>query len=199
MPSAPITVAIVAHHPLDQAALSALVASWTGFRVVRPEAEPPPQVLLLDLEPGRELALPSLDARTAVLLLVGDVPPQELPHDVMGLFSRYDVPESLAAALRQVARGEQYLSPVLLPVMFGAPVAGPARESSDLSSLTERERDILALLGQGLSNKAIAARLYLSVRTVEGHLNQLYRRLGVRSRSGAMLIALHQGTGSRPR
>jgi non-specific serine/threonine protein kinase len=51
----------------------------------------------------------------------------------------------------------------------------------ELSTLTEREREVLALLADGLSNKAIAARLYLSVRTVDGHLSNLYSRLGVRS------------------
>jgi DNA-binding NarL/FixJ family response regulator len=56
--------------------------------------------------------------------------------------------------------------------------------------LTDREREILALLADGLSNKAIAARLYLSVRTVEGHLASLYTHLGVHSRTEAVLLAL---------
>jgi DNA-binding NarL/FixJ family response regulator len=69
----------------------------------------------------------------------------------------------------------------------------------DLSTLTDREREILALLSVGLSNKAIAARLYLSVRTVEGHLASLYTRLGVHSRTEAALIALQHNLRSKTR
>ena len=56
--------------------------------------------------------------------------------------------------------------------------------------MTDREQEILKLLAQGLSNKMIAAKLYLSVRTVEGHLANIYSRLGVHSRTEAMLIAV---------
>jgi DNA-binding NarL/FixJ family response regulator len=68
-----------------------------------------------------------------------------------------------------------------------------------MSILTDRERQILALLGEGLSNKAISARLYLSVRTVEGHLTNLYTRLGVHSRTEAALMAIHHGLASKVR
>jgi DNA-binding NarL/FixJ family response regulator len=61
----------------------------------------------------------------------------------------------------------------------------------NLNILTRREREILTLLGEGLSNKSIAAQLYLSVRTVEGHIANLYSKLGIHSRTEAILIAIH--------
>ena len=61
---------------------------------------------------------------------------------------------------------------------------------SVVDELTERERAIVDLLAQGLSNKLIASKLYLSVRTVEGHLANIYLRLGVHSRTEAMLMSM---------
>jgi DNA-binding NarL/FixJ family response regulator len=61
---------------------------------------------------------------------------------------------------------------------------------SVVDELTEREREIVDLLAQGLSNKLIASKLYLSVRTVEGHLANIYLRLGVHSRTEAMLMSM---------
>jgi two-component system nitrate/nitrite response regulator NarL len=62
-----------------------------------------------------------------------------------------------------------------------------------LQTLTPRERETLALLTKGLSNKEIAARLSLSVRTVEGHLNRLYDKLDVHTRTEAALFAVEHG------
>jgi len=61
------------------------------------------------------------------------------------------------------------------------------------SPLTRRETEVLGLLAQGLSNKEIAAELWLSDRTVERHITGLYAKIGVRSRTGAALFALQQG------
>ena len=105
--------------------------------------------------------------------------------------SRDEPPAALGVAIRQVARGEQYLSPTLAIAILQKrqPEASvTVSQKSVIESLTDREREILELLAQGLSNKAIAARLYLSIRTVEGHLANIYSRLGVHSRIEAMLM-----------
>ncbi len=98
--------------------------------------------------------------------------------------------EELLSALRQVARGEEYISPQIAHQM----VALLGRESGPLidpvEPITDRERDVLGLLAQGLSNKDMAQKLYLSVRTVEGHLASIYAKLGVGSRIEAVLWAL---------
>ncbi len=110
-----------------------------------------------------------------------------------------ETPEALGAAIRQVARGEQYLSPSLALALLETRETEVPSAAIDLSTLTEREREMLSLLAGGLSNKTIAARLYLSVRTIEGHFANLYARLGVHSRTEAALIAVQSGLGSRTR
>lgn len=189
-----ITVAIAGGCALSRAGLSALLANFPGLRVVAPEASPPPRVLILEIVPGQTaVELPLVQPDTAVLMLVTDAQVEEWPQEAAGLFSKDEQPEALGTAIRQVARGEQYLSPSLAVALIRRRQAeSPMAQEKvpEMRALTGREREILALLAQGLSNKGIAVRLYLSVRTVEGHLANIYAKLGVRSRTEAMLIAI---------
>ena len=187
-----ITVSVASGRELDRAGLEALITSLPGLRVVPIDRNPPPQVLvwLRDTKSnGPSFVAPS----TAILLLTEDAELESLPETVAGLFSRDEPPAALGIAIRQVARGEQYLSPSLATAILEkrqATIALTEAEKSTIETLTEREREILDLLAQGLSNKMIAAQLYVSVRTVEGHLANIYSRLGVHSRTEAMLMAV---------
>ena len=73
-----------------------------------------------------------------------------------------------------------------------------ARPASDLARLTEREREVLALVAQGLSNEEIAARLYLSPLTTKTHVSHIMTKLGARDRAQLVVIAYESGPG-RPR
>ncbi len=184
-----LTVAVGGHYLIDRVALSALVSSLPGLQLVALDSIPPPRVLVWDAGAGDTAGLPRLPPETALLLLVTVDDYSNLPSGVAGLFLKDETPEALGIAIRQVARGEQYLSPSLaLALLQHRHAEAPA---VDVSRLTDREREIMTLLAEGMSNKAIAARLYLSVRTVEGHLTNLYTRLGVHSRTEAALIAIH--------
>lgn len=176
--------------PLDMAGLASIVGGLPGLRYVSSDADPPPQVLVWDARNFNLTNLPPQTPLTAVLLLIADEEVRDFPPGVAGLFSKRETPEALGAAIRQVARGEQYLSPSLAFSILKHKQAEMLSPGVDLHNLTEREREILALLGKGLSNKAIASRLYLSVRTVEGHLARLYPLLGVHSRTEAMLAVI---------
>jgi DNA-binding NarL/FixJ family response regulator len=181
-------VAVAAPTQLEQAALQALLATFPGIVVVAIDAVPPPHVLFW-VAAAVTSSPPAHGEQTAVLALVTDLP-APTGVDLAGMFARDEKPEALGAAIRQVARGQEYLSPslalALLQRQHGLPET-PA--TARLEELTEREREIFLLLGEGLSNKAIAARLYLSVRTVEGHLANTYAKLGVRARTEAALFA----------
>ena len=182
-----ITVAVHGRTLIDQAALAALIASLPGLTVVPLTAVPPPRVLFCHDAP------PEHAPETAVLRLLDDHQDLILSPTVAGLFAADETPAALGVAIRQVARGEQYLSPSLALAWLKQKRGETAVPAANLDSLTRREREILALLGNGLSNKAIAAQLYLSVRTVEGHVANLYAKLGVHSRTEAALIAVQSG------
>jgi len=98
----------------------------------------------------------------------------------------------LAQAVRTVARGEVLVQPQIagrLISRFGQ----QARGSSTREALTAREQEVLRLLARGLRNKEIAARLYVSERTVNFHLANIYQKLNVSGRTEAMSKALEQG------
>jgi DNA-binding NarL/FixJ family response regulator len=186
----PITISIGGGHELDRAGLAALIANLPALHVVPIDDNPPPQVLLWNL--CTDLAeLPLTKPGTKILLLTESTEEDSLPDTVHGLFSKDESPSALATAIRQVARGDQYLSPELATAILQKHQSmAPTPELQVLDELTSREQEILDLLAQGLSNKMIASRLYLSLRTVEGHLANMYSRLGVHSRTEAMLMAV---------
>lgn len=104
-------------------------------------------------------------------------------------------PEDLESAVRDLARGQKVLSPAVVPAVFDAlKSAGDKREIAPDSSLTEREQEVMNLLAKGLSNKAIAGRLYLSEKTVKNHINRIYAKLGVTTRAEAITEWLGVGT-----
>ncbi|SRR6266511_4551686 len=187
-----ITVSVGGSRELDRAGLAALIASLPGLRVVPIDKNPPPQVLVWITSRDTD-QYPSVQTDTAILLLTEGAAYESLPETITGLLSRDESPAALGIAIRQVSRGEQYLSPSLVPAILQKRQAKSGltdSETSIINTLTVREREILEYLAQGLSNKLIASRLYLSVRTVEGHLANIYLRLGVHSRTEAMLMAV---------
>jgi len=187
-----ITVAVGGGYELDRAALAALIATLPGLRVVPIDRNPPPQVLVW-VACGTANELPPVRSGTALLLVTESADENSLAETVSGLLSRDESPSALGIAIRQVSRGHQYLSPSLATAILQKRESKSLlteSETSIINTLTEREREILEYLAQGLSNKLIASRLYLSVRTVEGHLANIYLRLGVHSRTEAMLMAV---------
>jgi DNA-binding NarL/FixJ family response regulator len=96
----------------------------------------------------------------------------------------------VTAAVRSAASGEAVISPEMLARLLPRlHRRGPSRPKD----LTERERDVLALLAEGLSNAAIAERMTVSVHTVRNHLANLSAKLGAHSKLEALSIAIREG------
>ncbi|WP_329528702.1 response regulator transcription factor [Streptomyces sp. NBC_01462] len=98
----------------------------------------------------------------------------------------------LVSAVRSVASGQSMLDPTttarLMRSLRADPAEGPAL-APELASLSPRERDILALIGDGLTNREIGKRLYLSEKTVKNHISRLLAKLGVQRRVQAAVLA----------
>src|SRR5262249_21126846 len=97
-------------------------------------------------------------------------------------------PDAVAAALVAASRGLSVLDAALAEAFLR-----PPQGSAQAEPLTPREREVLALLAEGLANKAIAARLGISEHTAKFHVNAILGKLGVDSRAEAIVRALRMG------
>ncbi|GGU92383.1 DNA-binding response regulator [Streptomyces filipinensis] len=100
----------------------------------------------------------------------------------------------LVSAVRTVASGQSMLDPATTARLMRSLRTDPADAPSlppELASLSPRERDILALIGDGLTNREIGQRLYLSEKTVKNHISRMLAKLGVQRRVQAAVLASH--------
>ncbi|TLM96088.1 MAG: response regulator transcription factor [Actinobacteria bacterium] len=105
-------------------------------------------------------------------------------------------PDDLLDAVRVVASGEALLAPSItrrLIAEFASRPAGPLMGAPDLSQLTEREHEVLALVGRGLSNGEIATELFISPATAKTHVSRVMMKLGARDRAQLVVIAYESG------
>ena len=105
-------------------------------------------------------------------------------------------PEDLVNAIRVVARGDALLSPgVTRRLIAGIAGRGPAQpvDASALSALTEREREVLALVAAGMTNEQIGAALFISPLTAKTHVNRTMAKLGARDRAQLVIAAYETG------
>jgi DNA-binding NarL/FixJ family response regulator len=105
-------------------------------------------------------------------------------------------PEDLVNAIRVVARGDALLSPgVTRRLIAGIAGRSPAQQvdASTLAVLTEREREVLALVAAGMSNDQIGAALYISPLTAKTHVNRTMAKLGARDRAQLVITAYETG------
>ena len=113
-----------------------------------------------------------------------------------GFLGKSVEPQSLIDAIRTVAAGEALLSPRAtraLLTRYLQPAQEPVAAPASLSALTDRERQLVALVAEGLSNDDIAGRLFLSPLTVKTHVNRAMMKLDARDRAQLVVLAYQSG------
>ncbi len=101
--------------------------------------------------------------------------------------------QELVEAVRALNQGESVLHPAVARKVLDYFASGKIREQDPLEILSQREMEIIKLVTMGLSNKDIADQLFLSIRTVQHHLGSIFSKLGVGSRTDAVIRALKEG------
>jgi two-component system, NarL family, response regulator NreC len=158
-----------------------------------------PDVLVLDLNMPDGTSLPAIprlhevSPETRIVVLTMQIEPafarEALRAGAIGYVLKEAADEELVAAVRAAVDGRSYLNPEFAARVAAAPplVSGPPDD------LTEREAEVLTLIGLGHTNSEIADQLYLSIRTVETHRSHIQQKLRLSKRSELVRYALDHG------
>lgn len=220
-----IDIIIIDDHPVVRAGIRAVLGATAGLNIVaegvngadalRLMTDLRPDVLVLDVN------LPDMDGLevTRRLRNRGDLTPIVIltVHNdsqmVLGLLEagatgyvlKDEALDGLVGAVQAAARGQTWLSPAVAGQVVRRAVSktfDQAQSAEDFepppSPLTPRELEVLCLLAQGLDNETIAQRLVLTKRTVQNHISIIYEKLGVTSRTEALLYAVQHGWAHLP-
>ncbi|QKG22329.1 response regulator [Actinomadura verrucosospora] len=206
--SAPIRILLVDDHPvvrsgiramlLDQPDFALVGEAATGEEGVAEAARLRPDVVLMDLQlgagihggeatrritgagprPPHVLVLTTFDSDSDILAAI--------EAGATGYLLKDAPPEKLHAAIRSAAAGDSTLAPSVASRLLG-------RMRAPSATLTGRELEVLGLVAEGLSNRQISKRLFLSETTVKTHLVHIYAKLEVDSRTAAVAAATRRG------
>ncbi|RMF47889.1 MAG: DNA-binding response regulator [Anaerolineae bacterium] len=126
------------------------------------------------------------------------------PHLVLGLLKagvngylvKGEDMEEIVRALKDVQRGKRPLSAEIVTLLQETALGeSPSSKPDPLQTLTEREKEVLMLMSEGMSNEDIAQRLFISKRTVKFHTGNIYAKLGVKNRTEAVLLMMKNQKG----
>jgi DNA-binding NarL/FixJ family response regulator len=173
-------LAVLAGQPIDLVLVDLSLNEQSGMDLIRHIRERHPQVKCLVLSMHDE----KLHAERA------------LRAGARGYVMKHEATRKIVTALRCVRDGRIYLSDQiatqLLERMATAPACGPARPDSPLGALSDRELEVLRLIGQGLKTGDIARTLHRSVHTIEAHRANIKRKLGLKT-AGELSQAAFRG------
>jgi DNA-binding NarL/FixJ family response regulator len=178
-----------------------------GDEAVELATELVPDVVLMDirmpgvdgLEATKRIAADERLAEVRIVILttfeVDEYVFEAIRVGASGFLVKDTEPADLLRAVRAVAAGEALLSPSVTRRLIGefAARAKEPRPRSDLDVLTEREREVVALVAEGLSNDEIAERLVLSPATAKTHVSRAMVKLGMRDRAQLVVLAYESG------
>ncbi|WP_033437975.1 response regulator [Saccharothrix sp. NRRL B-16314] len=217
-----IRVLIADDEPLMRAGIKAILGTaddidlvaeaGDGREAVRIALERRVDVAVLDirmprldgLAAARELKSVAPSVRVVMLTTFGedDNIVRALSDGAAGFLLKDSAPEELLRAVRAVHAGEAYLSPMVTSRVVGmvAQVGQPRRQEAmrQVEGLTDREVEVLALLGLGMSNADVGQRLHMSEATVKTYVSRLLAKLGLTNRVQAALLARDAGLNPQP-
>jgi DNA-binding NarL/FixJ family response regulator len=209
----PIRILLADDHALVRAGFRALLEGLAGFQVVAEAGDGPealrlvdvhhPDVVLLDvtmpgltgLEVAAQLVQVSPQIRVIMLSMhaTEEFVLQALRAGAAGYLLKDAGTDELETAVRTVAAGETYLSPSVSKHVVAGYLQRVRTPTSPLEQLTPRQRDVLRLIAEGMTNKEIARRLNISGKTVESHRTQLMERLDIHDIAGLVRFAIRVG------
>lgn len=208
-----VRVVLVDDQPLVRAGLRVLMAdtpdlqivgeAGTGAEAVRLVGEVAPDVVVMDIRmpdmDGIEATRRISGARVVMLTTFDD---DEYVYGALragasGFLVKDMALEEILGAIRVVARGDGLIAPSvtrrLIEEFAARPEPAPARAARPLEGVTGREREVLTLVGRGLTNHEIADELVISVATVKAHVARLLAKLDARDRVQLVIIAYERG------
>jgi two-component system, NarL family, nitrate/nitrite response regulator NarL len=216
--ASPIRVLIVDDHAIVRQGLRLFFAGYPGIVIVgeaatctealTAAAQTQPDIIVLDLAFGDANAvdfIPELLAAAAgvrIVVFTGVDDPALQRHAVslgaIGVVSKDRAPEVLLQAITKVHAGQAWLERTMIADVLGEMTCTRRAKQLDpevakIATLTSRERTIIALIGEGLKNRQIAARLCLSEITVRHHLTAIFDKLGVIDRLELAVYAYRHG------
>jgi NarL family two-component system response regulator LiaR len=209
---APLRVLIADDHAIVRVGLRALIATEPGMEVVgeavdgtdavRKARALRPDVIVLDLvmphKDGIQAAaeITQEDPGARILVLTSFVEEEKLvpafKAGAAGYLLKDSAPQDLLRAIRDVAHGAASLPPQIAHTLIRE-LRRPAVRPTAAVPLTQRERQVVQLVAQGLSNDEIAAHMHLSERTVRTHISNVLAKLHLANRTQLALYALHTG------
>ena len=214
-PTAPIRILIVDHHQMVRTGVGMLIESVPGMKVVgkagdRSEAlalaaSKKPDLILLEIDLGCENGLDFLaelretakNARVLILTGVKEIEQHRRAARMgaVGLVLKEHTADVLLKAIKKVHQGEVWLDRSMMSSLLNEMTAPDTVDvdAAKIASLTSREQGVITLIAEGLKNKQIAERLFISETTVTHHLSSIFSKLGVSDRLELVIYAFaHQ-------
>lgn len=190
---------------LEQAdGLEVVASAENGQEAIRIATAYRPDVMLMDvrmpvvdgIEATRRIT--SVDDAPRVIILTtfeqDEYVFEALRAGASGFLLKRTEPEQLISAIRVVSGGEALLSPSVTRRLIEEFTRNrPVGKADLLADLTDREREVLELIGRGLSNQELAEQLFIADNTVKTHIKRILAKLGARDRAQAIVIAYESG------
>jgi two-component system, NarL family, nitrate/nitrite response regulator NarL len=220
----PIRILLVDDHAVVRAGLRLIIQSRTDMTIVGEAgnrhdalslaASEHPDIILLDLDLGGDSGtaliaeLIAASGESRIIILTGMRDPEAHRQAVllgaMGIVKKEKAAEVLISAIERVHAGEAWLDPSLMAGVLNDMTRSskgkkPDADAQKVATLTKREREVIALVGEGIKSKEIAGRLFISETTVRHHLTSIFDKLEVADRVELLIYAYRHGLASPPR